>query len=101
MIPSKSTALKNRVGTAPGLLFKFDNKMLLALPGVPAEMRSILENEFLPIAVEHFQNNTDSVQLYLTIKTVGIYESTLSDLIGWLRNFLKVHHLLICHQQEV
>ena len=82
LIPSKSRALRNVVGTAPGLLFEFDSKMVLALPGVPAEMRSILQNEFLPVAVEHFQKYTNEVQLYLTIKTAGIPESRLADLIG-------------------
>ncbi|MDT3737915.1 MAG: competence/damage-inducible protein A [Candidatus Kapabacteria bacterium] len=87
LIPSKSKALKNIVGTAPGLLFELGQKLVLSLPGVPAEMRSIFENEFMAIAVEHFQKYSNDVQLYLTIKTAGIPESKLADLIGLPTDF--------------
>jgi nicotinamide-nucleotide amidase len=87
MIPSKSRALNNRVGTAPGILFEFDNKLILALPGVPAEMRYIVTNEFLPIAKNHFEKFSTEVQQFLTIKTVGIFESSLAELIGGPENF--------------
>lgn len=82
LVPSKSTALRNKVGTAPGILFKPNKKLVLALPGVPAEMKYIITNEFLPIAIDFFEEYSKEIQLYLTIKTVGIFESTLSDLIG-------------------
>jgi nicotinamide-nucleotide amidase len=87
LIPSKSIALKNRAGTAPGLLFKVDKKMVFALPGVPEEMKNIFENEIIPIVTEFFFQNTSEYQVYRTIKTSGIFESTLSDLIGGPENF--------------
>ncbi|MBX3042784.1 MAG: competence/damage-inducible protein A [Candidatus Kapabacteria bacterium] len=82
LVPSKSRVLRNRVGTAPGILFDKDQKLVLALPGVPTEMKYIIQNDFLPIATEFFKKYSDSVQLYLTIKTAGIFESNLADLIG-------------------
>lgn len=87
LIPSKSKPLSNNVGTAPGLLFEFDNKLLIALPGVPAEMKSIFENEFIPIAAQYFKSHSKSIQLYLTIKTAGIFESSLAELIGSPQEF--------------
>ena len=82
LIPSKSTALRNRVGTAPGILFSHDGKYILAMPGVPAEMKDILVNEFVPLAIKFFNENSGNVQIYRTIKTSGIFESDLAELIG-------------------
>ena len=45
MIPSKSISLENKLGTAPGMLFEFQqNKFLISLPGVPYEMKYIFKN---------------------------------------------------------
>lgn len=87
LVPSKCTPLKNRVGTAPGLLFDYNGKIIVSLPGVPAEMKYIMEKEFLPVAINYFIQFSKEVQLYLTIKTVGIFESNLAELIGSKDNF--------------
>ena len=42
-IPDGARIIENRVGTAPGLEIKFNGKIILILPGVPNEARSILE----------------------------------------------------------
>ena len=39
MIPSKSIVLPTTLGTAPGILFDFKDKLILSLPGVPYEMK--------------------------------------------------------------
>lgn len=51
-IPEKAQPLLNSVGTAPGLLFLIDDKMMVCLPGVPAEMQPMFVNTFLPILQE-------------------------------------------------
>jgi nicotinamide-nucleotide amidase len=89
LLPSKCRPLKNLAGTAPGMLFEQNSKLLVSLPGVPAEMKYILEYEFLPIAIDYFEKNSKNVQLYLTIKTAGIFESALAELIGSPDNFPK------------
>ena len=38
-VPDNCTVLKNEKGTAPGMLFKIDKKIIVALPGVPHEMK--------------------------------------------------------------
>jgi nicotinamide-nucleotide amidase len=40
--------LRNRVGTAPGVVFEVDGTRLFVLPGVPAEMKAIFEEEVEP-----------------------------------------------------
>lgn len=48
-IPAGATAvLKNRVGTAPGVLYEVDGTRLFVLPGVPPEMKSIFADEIEP-----------------------------------------------------
>src|SRR5579872_971742 len=48
-VPTKARLLKNRIGTAPGLLFSQEGRTLVLLPGVPQEMVMMLENELLPL----------------------------------------------------
>ncbi|QZA59250.1 nicotinamide-nucleotide amidohydrolase family protein [Candidatus Rhabdochlamydia porcellionis] len=51
-IPEKAQPLLNSVGTAPGLLFLVNDKMMVCFPGVPAEMQPMFMNTFLPILQE-------------------------------------------------
>ena len=88
MIPSRAIALKNDNGTAPGILFVENDKMFLALPGVPIEMKGIMENYFEPYLIEYLRKHQSKFVLYKTINTTGIYESNLADLIGDPSKFL-------------
>jgi competence/damage-inducible protein CinA-like protein len=73
-IPSRSEALRNQWGTAPGMLFKEDEKMLISLPGVPHEMKNIMTHEGFDKINDFFKPENI---IYETIKTVGIGESFL------------------------
>lgn len=44
-IPTKAEPLLNEVGTAPGLIFRNEKNILICLPGVPAEMESMMKNQ--------------------------------------------------------
>ncbi|VHO00901.1 CinA family nicotinamide mononucleotide deamidase-related protein [Candidatus Rhabdochlamydia sp. T3358] len=48
-IPEKAQPLLNSVGTAPGLLFSTNDKIVVCFPGVPEEMQPMFVNTFLPI----------------------------------------------------
>lgn len=52
-VPVKAHVLKNSVGTAPGLVFSENGKILMLLPGVPPEMRAMWQNEALPYLKAH------------------------------------------------
>lgn len=88
MVPTRSIALKNDYGTAPGILFNENKKLFLSLPGVPIEMKAIFENSFEPHLLEYLTNHKGEFVLYRTINTVGIFESNLADLIGDPSSFL-------------
>ncbi|HAH55146.1 MAG TPA: damage-inducible protein CinA, partial [Flavobacterium sp.] len=54
LVPSKCTVLHNKVGTAPGMWMKKENTVFVSLPGVPFEMKYLVENEIIPkIVIEY------------------------------------------------
>jgi nicotinamide-nucleotide amidase len=54
-LPDNCTTLFNEVGTAPGMLFKYEGKWIASMPGVPSEVEYILENSLLPLVQSEFQ----------------------------------------------
>jgi len=48
LVPSKAKVLFNENGTAPGMWMAHNNKVFIALPGVPYEMKAIIKDEVLP-----------------------------------------------------
>lgn len=76
--PEGVTFLKNRLGTAPGMLFKEKDKMYFSMPGVPYEMKSIFSEEIIPIL-----NGRSLEKIYhRTILTSGIGETDVEDRIS-------------------
>ena len=84
LVPDNCKVLHNEYGTAPGIAFEKDNKLVISLPGVPYEMKSLFEDKCSKIIKQKFSL---SIIHHRTIKTVGIGESWLSDLISeWEKN---------------
>lgn len=82
MIPRGATVLENRHGTAPGLWLEDDRRRWCAmLPGVPREMRGMLADEILPRLTSRLDGARRVVRS-LTIRTTGIAESKLPELLG-------------------
>jgi len=77
-VPEKADILYNEQGTAPGLLFHRDGKMLYALPGVPREMIHLLEKFILPGLALRGKRKI----AHRMLKTTGITESGLWQKIG-------------------
>ncbi|MFY7900523.1 MAG: molybdopterin-binding protein, partial [Chitinophagaceae bacterium] len=94
MVPDVCTVLKNEKGTAPGMLFEKENKIFIALPGVPHEMKWIMANHVLPLITAKF--NTPYIA-HKTLLTAGIGESFLAELIqeeeNKLPNNIKLAYL--------
>tara|TARA_B000000475_G_scaffold208059_1_gene170110 strand:+ start:176 stop:1423 length:1248 start_codon:yes stop_codon:yes gene_type:complete len=84
LVPDTCKVLYNKFGTAPGMVFYHGDKILISLPGVPFEMKSLFEDECKKVIYDNF----DLPKIYhRIIKTVGIGESWLSDLIqDWENN---------------
>lgn len=64
MVPSNAIVLWNQYGTAPGLMFEKNGKLLIAMPGVPFEMESIFVNSFLPILKNMMDKSTEMLHQY-------------------------------------
>ena len=77
-LPENCEIITNPVGTAPGMWFYEKNTVFVAMPGVPYEMKSIMTQGILPKLDKMF---TKGVLHHHIIKTIGITESSLSDLI--------------------
>ncbi len=86
-LPTNCEKITNSVGTAPGMWFYENNTVFVAMPGVPYEMKSIMTQGILPKLHEMFSKG---VLHHHIIKTIGITESSLSDLIeDWEVNLPK------------
>jgi nicotinamide-nucleotide amidase len=85
-IPEGAQVLVNRHGTAPGIWLEDDKGRWVAMmPGVPREMRGMLAEELLP-AIQSRMKGPESVVLSGTLRTTGIAESAIAELLG--PNFL-------------
>lgn len=78
-IPNGSIPLSNKNGTAPGLWIQKGDQILVAMPGVPFEMKAIVENEMIPLLRKRYDKN--HAVIHKEIVTAGIGESALSELI--------------------
>jgi nicotinamide-nucleotide amidase len=87
-IPEGARVLTNRHGTAPGIWLEDDKGRWVAMmPGVPREMRGMLAEELLPAIKARSKGSGDeSVVLSGTLRTTGIAESAIAELLG--PNFL-------------
>lgn len=81
LVPATATVLMNKLGTAPGLLFHHEGTIFVFMPGVPFEMKYLMENEVLPRIKKLF--NTTTI-IHRTVLTQGLPESMLAERIaGW------------------
>ncbi|MBI6119887.1 competence/damage-inducible protein A [Salegentibacter maritimus] len=94
MLPSKAAALKNQFGTAPGMWFESENKVYVSLPGVPFEMKALIEGEVIPRLQQNFKR---PVILHKTVLTYGMGESAIAEKIeDWedsLPAYIKLAYL--------
>lgn len=81
MVPEDFIALRNDLGTAPGLYYKEQSKLFFALQGVPLEMKHIFTDRIKPIILQTLPNALPVYQS--TLHTHGISESRLAELFGW------------------
>jgi nicotinamide-nucleotide amidase len=78
-VPRGATVLRNRWGTAPGLWLEGPPGITIMLPGVPSEMRKLLEFEVSPRLASRASG---SVVRSLVVRTTAIPESALAERIG-------------------
>ena len=91
MVPECCTVLHNGHGTAPGMWFERDGKVIISLPGVPFEMRHLIDDSVVPMLQERFELKAI---VHRTMITSGIPESLLAERIAqWEDNLPQVLHL--------
>jgi len=81
-VPEGAVVLENGLGTAPGLWIESDGKLAVLLPGVPKEMRALLEREVIPRLAGRRADGQAVVTRSLTLRTCGIGESAIADKLG-------------------
>jgi len=88
LVPHNCKMLFNNKGTAPGLWFEKNESVFVVLPGVPYEMKYLMENEVTPRLINAFPGRPAKLIQYF--HTAGVPESTLSDdVVGDLADFLN------------
>jgi len=97
-VPDGATVLPNRWGTAPGLWIEDGGgRVVVLLPGVPQEMRGLVEHEVLPrlrqrVADADARDPAEAgVVRSRVLRTTGIAESALADQLGDPARFLPRH----------
>lgn len=94
LVPSKCIVLHNQVGTAPAMWMKKENTVFISLPGVPYEMKHIVEQEIIPKIVREYER---PYIIHKTIITYGQGESLVAERIEeWENNlpeFIKLAYL--------
>lgn len=94
LVPSKCEVLFNKMGTAPGMWMKKENTVFVSLPGVPYEMKYLVDHEIVPKLVKEYQR---PYIVHQTILTYGQGESMVAERIeAWENNlphFIKLAYL--------
>ncbi len=80
-VPEGCRVLSNELGTAPGMWFEKNGKVLISMPGVPYEMKYIMSTHVIPGIKEYFRRPFIKYRL---VMTYGTFEAHLAEI---LENF--------------
>ena len=87
-VPDVCTVIQNKRGTAPGMLFNKDGKIFVSMPGVPHEMKGMMEDDVIPHLTTQFKL---PVIIHCTLLTAGVGESFLAELVQDFEKALPPH----------
>ena len=87
-MPRNADLLFNKMGSAPGMWFEYKNTVIVSMPGVPYEMKYIMEYGVIPRLRERFPMQGI---LHRTIRTVGEGESRIAERIEDIESSLPQH----------
>lgn len=80
MVPKGAMVIDNPNGTAPGLLVDDERGVVVCMPGVPRELKAMLEDSVLPFMKNKY-GLTDTIH-YRVLKVCGLGESSVDQAIG-------------------
>lgn len=87
-VPNTCKVLKNDIGTAPGMLFSKNDVLYFSLPGVPAEMKLLVQNHVLPSIQERFSLGTI---IHKTLLLANVGESVVAERLMDFETQLPTH----------
>lgn len=87
LVPQIANVIRNSLGTAPGVWIEKDNKIFVAMPGVPYEMVEMMNSYVIPSLKER-TGESEIITLRKTLLTTGIAESVLYERLGDLNELL-------------
>jgi nicotinamide-nucleotide amidase len=90
MLPKACIVLRNHVGTASGMWFERNGKVFVSMPGVPYEMKHLMETGVFPKVKEQFGINELA---HRTVLTHGLGESFLAEIIEDWENRVRAEGL--------
>lgn len=100
-IPEGVLILENKVGSAPGFILEHNSKIIICVPGVPNEMKPMIESGVIPYLVEK-SGVSRFIILSKRIKIVGIPESLADEKIKDI--FIESRNptvAILAHQTEI
>ena len=87
-VPDVCTVIQNKRGTAPGMIFEKNGKIFISMPGVPHEMKGMMESDVIPLLSSRFEVPYIT---HRTLMTFGIGESMIADRIQDYEENLPAH----------
>jgi len=87
-VPDNCTVIQNSRGTAPGMIFQKEGKTFVSMPGVPHEMKGMMEDTVIPWLLAHYKFPHIA---HRTLLTAGVGEAFLADMIQDIEKALPAH----------
>ena len=87
LVPKIANVIRNSLGTAPGVWIEKDDKIFVAMPGVPFEMKEMMVSYVIPTLKEKL-GEPEIITVRKTLLTTGIAESALFERLGDLNELL-------------
>ncbi|MBE3113550.1 MAG: competence/damage-inducible protein A [Actinobacteria bacterium] len=78
-LPEGAKVITNKYGTAPAMILEKDNKIICSFPGVPYEMKKLIEENLIPYLKEKFP--PPIIKKSKTLKITGLGEASVNELI--------------------
>jgi nicotinamide-nucleotide amidase len=98
-VPEGAKAIENPVGTAPIFILEYHSHLIISLPGVPSEMKFLMEHSIIPFLRKHY--DLHGVIKTRVLHTVGVGESQIDDLISDLEELSNPTVGLAAHSGQV
>ncbi len=93
LMPIGVQILRNSMGTAPGMLFKYKNKMIISMPGVPYEMKAIMNEEVLPWLSQSSDTHIYHKTMLTACNGETTIETAIADILSEMPENIKIAYL--------